>query len=139
MVIDYKLIWTKHIEYIICKAEKGLNILRCVTRRSWGADPKMAFMFYRAYIRSTLDYGAILYGTASNTNLKKVDRIQLCIGALESTTTDVLLAEVNEPPLELRRKLLARKFIGKLRMFKEFLSEIVQLTTLVLTNPLEAQ
>lgn len=123
LVLDTKLLWTKHIHYVKAKCEKGVNMLRCISRSKWGADPKISLLFYRSYIRSILDYGCILYGSASNTNLLSIDRIQyksirICIGAMGSSPCHAILAEAQEAPLKLRRKLLAKKYVLKIRTLK---------------------
>lgn len=114
IVIDKKLTWKKHLEHIKNKTEKGINVLKCVTARNWGADPTTSILFYRAYIRSIINYGCIFYGSAADSNLLTVDRIQLkalkiCIGAYKSSPSPAVLAEAQEPPLIIRRQFLAQK------------------------------
>ena len=65
-------------------------------------------MLYRAIVRSKLDYGCIVYGTASNTNLQQLDsvhnsRLRLALGAFCTSTISSLYTEANEPPLGERR------------------------------------
>ncbi|XP_072403273.1 uncharacterized protein [Diabrotica undecimpunctata] len=103
IILDTKLTWDEHINKCLMKCEKSLNIFKVVNRYRWGADPKINLMFYRAYTRSILDYGSFLYGSATNSLLKKLDRLQykalrLVLGALKSTPTENLLAESMEPP-----------------------------------------
>lgn len=62
---------------------------------------------YRALIRSTIDYGCIVYGKASKTSLQRLDRVQnralrLCLGAMRTTPINALLVEAGELPLHLR-------------------------------------
>ena len=118
VILDQKLTWENHINSIISKVEKSLNLLKAVTRRHWGADPKTSLMFYRAYVRTLIDFGSIFYGSATKTRLLKIDRLQykavrIITGALSSTPTNALLAETGELPLSLRRLHLAEKFIIK--------------------------
>lgn len=118
VTLDTKLNWNNHINESLIKAEKSLNILKITSKRSWGSDPKVAILFYRSYVRSILDYGSIFYDSATNSRLVKLDRIQykalrLVLGAFKSTPTCALLAECNEPPLHLRRRYLAHKFVLK--------------------------
>lgn len=129
ITLDTKLTWDEHINKCLIKCEKSLNILKVVNRYRWGADPKINLMFYRAYTRSILDYGSILYGSATNSRLKKLDRIQykalrLVLGALKSTPIENLLAESMEPPLHLRRLFLAEKFILKCQSYNQ--TELLQ-------------
>lgn len=63
---------------------------------------------YTALIRSTLDYGCIVYGTAGKTMLSGLDRIQtkalcLCCGAFKTSPVASLQVEVGEMPLRIRR------------------------------------
>ena len=58
------------------------------TKTWWGADVQTALLFYKTYIRSILDYGCILYGSACNTLLKCLNVLQntalrICLGSLE--------------------------------------------------------
>ena len=56
---------------------------------------------YKALIRSTFDYGCILYSSACKNSLKKLDRIQfkairIALGAMKTTPTSALLVEAEE-------------------------------------------
>ena len=64
-------------------------------------------MLYRAIVRSKLDYGCIVYGTASITNLRQWDIIdnsglRLAFGAFCTSPVSSLYTEANEAPLEER-------------------------------------
>ena len=118
IVLDQKLNWREHIDLVTNKAEKSLNILKLTCRKTFGSNPRVATTFYRAYTRSIMDYGSILYGSASNSHLEKVDKVQykalrLVHGAIKSTPIESLLAISHEPPLYLRRLFLAKKFLVK--------------------------
>ena len=71
---------------------------------------------YYALIRSRLDYGAMLYDTATNTTLKKLDKIQnmclrIALGVYKSTPIISLEAESNCLPLFIHRKFLLLSYI----------------------------
>lgn len=141
VILDNKLTWSKHIEYLKGKCERGMNILKCVTKTKWGADSNTALTFYRCYIRAILDYGCVLYGSASNTNLLKVDRIQykairICLGIMRSSPCQAILVEAKEPPLNLRREFLANKFLIGIRTLQDdnSLNNIYTLTQDNFTN-----
>lgn len=126
IILDRKLLWSKHINYIKSKSERGINMLKCIAKSKYGADPKISLMFYRSYIRSIIDYGCVFYGSASNSNLTKIDRIQykairICIGAMKSSPCQAILVEAQEPPLYLRRQYLANKTVIKYRTFNTLL------------------
>lgn len=118
IIMDSKLLWKAHIWSLREKLLKSLSILRVVASRSWGAHPRSLLQIYQALIRSRLDYGNFLFGSASNTTLQILDRIQyqairICMGYLKSSPTNAILVEANELPLDLRTELMAQKFLLK--------------------------
>ena len=63
---------------------------------------------YRSLIRSVIDYGAIAYDNASESQLAKLDSIQyqalkISTGAMVVTPLATLQVHCEEPPLQLRR------------------------------------
>ena len=77
-------------------------------------------MLYRAIVRSKLDYGCIVYGTASNANLRQLDSIhnsglRLELGAFCTSPVSSLYTETNEAPLEERRLKLSMHYYLKTR------------------------
>ena len=76
-------------------------------------------MLYRAIVRSKFDYGCIVYGTASNTNLRQLNNIhnsglRLALGAFcTSPIVFSLYTEANEAPLEERRLKLSMHYYVK--------------------------
>ena len=72
------------------------------------------------HFRSKLDYGCILYGSASNTNLRQLDSIhnsglRLALGAFCTSPVSSLYTEANEAPLEERRLKLSMHYYLKTR------------------------
>ena len=77
-------------------------------------------MLYRAIVRSKLDYGCIVYGTTSNTNLRQLDSIhdsglRLALGVFCTSPLSSLYTEANEAPLEERRLKLSMHYYVKTR------------------------
>ena len=77
-------------------------------------------MLYRTIVRSKLDYGCIVYGTASNTNLRQLDSIhnaglRLALGAFCTSPVSSMYTEANEAPLEERRLKLSMNYYLKTR------------------------
>ena len=67
-----------------------------------------------------MDYGCIVYGSASKTALAKLDPVhnqglRLSLGAFRSSPVESLYVEAHEPPLEIRREKLALQYILKLK------------------------
>ena len=57
---------------------------------SWGADRKVLLRLYRALIRSKLDYGCIVYGSARPSYIKRLNTVynqglRLCLGAFRTS------------------------------------------------------
>lgn len=86
----------------------------------WGADKNSLIDIYRACMRSSIDYGCIVYGAAAITSLGKINRLQyrafcVCIGAIKSTPVNAILIEAGETPLKLRREKLALAYWIRLK------------------------
>ncbi|GFX20529.1 reverse transcriptase domain-containing protein [Trichonephila clavipes] len=67
----------KHIEYLVLKSRKHLNILKSIAGKNWGADKITLRLIYLTLIRSILEYGFPIYCSASNSVLKKLEEVQL--------------------------------------------------------------
>jgi ribonuclease HI len=119
VIFDSKLSWKQHINYIIEKCKKRLNLLRAISGYTWGACKKTLLTIYRALIRSILDYGDVAYSSASKCHLDKLSSIQtealrLCCGAPKGTSASALQNECGELPLHLRRMQNSIKFGSKI-------------------------
>ncbi len=85
---DARLTWKVHIDSVVNKCKKVLNVMRCLVGSEWGADRSGLKAIYIGLIRSVMDYGCVVYGSASKTLLKKLDVIQaqalrICSGAFK--------------------------------------------------------
>ena len=99
------LSFKKHISVLKTQCKEALNLIRVVTHLKWGGDRNTLLMQYRAIFRSKLDYGFIVYGTASNTNLRQLDSIhnsglRLALGAFCTSPVSSVYTEAKEAPLE---------------------------------------
>src|SRR6056300_464138 len=86
IIFDRKLSFIPHIKYLKNKCLKALNLLKVVSHMDWGADCDVLLRLYRALIRSKLDYGSIVYGSARASYVRMLDTIhnqglRLCLGA----------------------------------------------------------
>ena len=116
LILDTKLKWKDHIEYICAKCEKIINILRSIAKVWWGAHPSNCILIYRSMIRSIMDYGSPIFANAGKYLLKKLDILQykalrISLGAMKTSPTNALLAEAGEMSLNLRRTKLVRKYL----------------------------
>ena len=69
---DSRLSFKEHISVLKTQCRETLNLIWVVAHLKWGGDRDTLLMLYRAIVRSKLDYGCIVYGTASNTNLRQL-------------------------------------------------------------------
>lgn len=115
LIWDSKLNFRAHIDYLKKKCMKAMNVLKVLAHYDWGADERTLLHLYRSLIRSKLDYGCIVYGSASDSYIKELDVIQnqalrLCLGAFKSSPVNSLYVEANEPPLHYRRQQLSLQY-----------------------------
>merc|ERR1711893_368091 len=120
VIFDKKLSFIPHINYIKLKCSKALNFLKVVSNMNWGADRDVLLRLYRALIRSKLDYGCIVYGSARPSYISSLDTIhnqgiRICLGAFRTSPMESLYVEANEPSLYRRREKLALQYAIKLK------------------------
>ena len=65
LVFDRRLTFRAHVKYLKTVRDKALNVLRMVGHTDWGADKVVLLRLYSALVRSKLDYGCVVYGSAS--------------------------------------------------------------------------
>jgi len=120
LTLDSKMTWKPHVTRLRNECSKAMNILKSIASTDWGADQGIMMHLYRALVRSRLDYGAIVYGSASNEVLKPLnaianEAIRIATGAYRSSPVCSLQVIVNEKPLDIRRDMLTLKYYFKMR------------------------
>ena len=97
LIFDHKLCFIPHIKYLKSKCQKALNLLKVISSTSWGADRKTKLLIYSALIRSKLDYGSMVFGSARffKSYLSMLDPMQnqalrLCLGAFRTSPVESL-------------------------------------------------
>ena len=77
VTFDSKLNFNAHIDELLIRANKSMNILHNLAgRKDWGADPRTLRTTYLGIIRSKLTYGAEVYHRANKTKLQELDKFQ---------------------------------------------------------------
>ena len=97
---------------------------RVVGHTVWGADRIVLLRLYRALVRSKLDYGSIVYGSARRLVLKQLDLIhhhglRIALGAFRTSAAQSLNVEAHEPSLTSRRLKLSLNYILRLKSLPE--------------------
>ncbi|KAL7305527.1 hypothetical protein TKK_0002263 [Trichogramma kaykai] len=118
LIMDHKLLWTLHINYIIGKAINLTNTLKSLRNTWWGENPHLLLTIYKTLIRSTIEYNLFLTDYSNNKNLNKLriienNCIRMAMGYRISTALNVIHGESNINYLSTRLKLLPKKFLLK--------------------------
>ncbi|GFY18142.1 RNase H domain-containing protein [Trichonephila clavipes] len=122
VTLDPELCFKKHIEQTANKALGKLNILRKLSRTSWGSRLQSLKSTFCTVIRPALEYVTPIWTPASISVKQKLDSVQhraakIIIGAVSSTNNEKAEQECGLPPLENRRNLDTIKFTNKLRSY----------------------
>lgn len=118
LMFDNKLNFRPHIAYLRVRCQAALQLLRTVSKLNWGADRETLLRLFRSLIRSRLDYGAAVYGSARPSYLLRLKPVQnqalrLCLGAFRTSPIVSLHVEAFEPPMEIRRLQLGLQYAVK--------------------------
>ncbi|GFY18233.1 probable RNA-directed DNA polymerase from transposon X-element [Trichonephila clavipes] len=97
------------------KCKRSLNILKVLSNTLWGADRVSLLRVYQALILSRLDYGCVVYGSARESVLKRLDTVyhsalRICSGAFRTSPVTSLYVVCHQPPLELRQRQLSANY-----------------------------
>ena len=114
VLFDRRLTYKEHFKALREKCFKTMNVLKCVSRTSYGADRATLLLLYRSMIRSKLDYASFVYDGASESSKRSLDTVhhaslRVATGAFRTSPASSLLAETNEPPLQFRREMLGMR------------------------------
>ena len=122
LIFDTKLTFKNHIQYLKTSCQKALDIIRVVGHTDWGADRIVLLRLCGSLVRSKLDYGCIVYGSAYRSILKQLDPIhyqglRIALGAFRTSPAQSLYIEAHEPSLTTRRLKLFLNYVLKLKIF----------------------
>ena len=112
------LTWRHHIDFLKTECSRRIDIMKTLSGVKWGSTTKSQLSFYKIYICSLINYGAGVYNSASQSQLKKLDTIQnaairIALGALRSTPTHSLHIECGLLTLEKRREIISLQMLHK--------------------------
>ena len=76
ITFDEKLTFKPHIEDIVSRCKKRLNLLKAIRGTTWGAHPSTILYSYKVFIRPILEYGSILFAHCDKDLLKKIQAVE---------------------------------------------------------------
>ena len=106
IVLSHNLRWSAHINDIVAKCTKKINLMK---KFKFELDRKSLETIYFSFIRPTMEYGDSLFAGTYDSDLCKLDRLQLdsmriVTGATEKSNIALLYEDLNWSPLDVRRK-----------------------------------
>ncbi|GFT43144.1 putative RNA-directed DNA polymerase from transposon X-element [Trichonephila clavipes] len=90
-----------------------------LSNTSWGADQTSLLRVYQAIVLSRIDYGCVVYGSACNSTLKRLDPVhhmalRICSGVFRTLPVQSLYVNCNQFSLDLRRRKLSLAYYFKI-------------------------
>ncbi len=70
---DSRLTWREHIGKMVGRCKRVVNVMRGISGQEWGADRLALKAISISMIRSIMDYGCLVYGSANKSNLIKLE------------------------------------------------------------------
>ncbi|GFV99622.1 putative RNA-directed DNA polymerase from transposon X-element [Trichonephila clavipes] len=119
VIFDRPLTFLPHILHLRKRCEKSLNLLKVLSNTSWEADRTSLLRVYQAIVLSRIDYGCVVYGSACNSILKKLEPVhnmalRICSGAFRTSPVQSLYVNCNQLPLDLRLRKLCLAYYFKI-------------------------
>ena len=122
LIFDRMLNWEAHVDYLKGRCIRTMNILYMIARGNRETNSEVLLRIYRALVRSKLDYGCQVYGTAPPSMLERLDPVlhkglRICLGAYRTSPKESLYVLAREMPLQDRRQMLQMQYYVRLRQF----------------------
>ena len=126
LLFHMKLTYIPHIKALKAICLKALDVLKVPSNTNWGGDRFVLLNLYRSLVRSKLDYGSVVYGSARKSYLKSLYTIhyqglRLALGAFRTSPIESLYAESNEPALYVRREKISLQYTTKRQILSTLL------------------
>jgi len=71
-----KLTWKNQINNLKISCSNRINLMKKISSTTWGANRETIIKFYDIYIKPKIEYGIAIFGTAKNTEMKKLEILQ---------------------------------------------------------------
>jgi hypothetical protein len=115
---DTQLTFSNHINDVVARASRRLQILKALAGTSWGQCKETLLLTFKLLIRPLIDYGcAIWYPNASATSIKKLQTIQnaalhIVTGCHLMTPIEGLHSKVKEMMVKDHLELLSSQYLA---------------------------
>lgn len=110
MTFDRKLNWDRHLKNAKARSIGAVKVIRTLSNTNWGSNRKILLNLHNSLVLSRLEYGSVVYNSASATRLKSLDPVhhlgvRLATGAYRTSPTISVLCDAGMMPLSFRREL----------------------------------
>ena len=129
ITISHNLRWNCHIDDIVTKASKKLDLMRGL---KYKLDRRSLETIYMSFIRPCVEYGDILWAGTYDSDLCKIDAIQveamrIVVGATARSNINLLYEETGWPTLSERRLFHVQKLMYKMvnNLAPNYLSDLL--------------
>ena len=128
VIFTQKLNWKSHIEHLLQKALKNLNLIKVIAHKPWGQNTKMLVHLAISLVRSILCYGQEVYFSAAKSLLKRLESVdckalKIALGTPIHTSNQKVYKETNIEPLDEYRKKSCAKYITRVNNVDNFIQE----------------
>ena len=123
MVFDSRLCFREHIQHVRTKCLKRLNLFRCIIGSTFGADRatllRLYVCMYRTIVLPIIEYGSIVYTSASDSILNMLEAqqnafVRLALGAMRTSPVVSLQIDSGIMPLHIRRMEQTLRYAARL-------------------------
>ena len=126
ILFDRRLSFDDLMKDLMAKVYRRLNLLKLLKGTNWGARPYTILKAYKCFIRPVLEYGALIPGALTGTQVKtmrifqnKCLRLALCITYHNGTRTIDLCDLTNVPLSKTRMAVKTFKSLENTQCFQE--------------------
>ena len=109
VIFDKRLNFASHIDNLKRKCTKAVNLLKALASTKRGAGQETLIHLYRALIRSRIDYGSIVYGSATKAVTKS-------LGAMQNEVLRIASETFKSTPIESLHVLMNHRWRGGERL-----------------------
>uniref|UniRef100_A0A7G3B021 Putative rna-directed dna polymerase from mobile element jockey n=1 Tax=Lutzomyia longipalpis TaxID=7200 RepID=A0A7G3B021_LUTLO len=118
--LDPKLRFNHHIQEVKTACSSRLNVLKCISSKSWGSNRDTMIKIHEATILSKIYYGSEIYATAApKALLNPLNSIynagyRLSVGAFRTSPVNSILCEAGVQPLRQKLDLIVAKSASRI-------------------------